>query len=244
MSSQVGKLSNIVKKQYYFKFKSNLDVFNSLVFSQLIAVVFSSGSTAGSGGTRGEFWYSIDFYSGDIIIVFSFLWIFIAAITVTTKQNRYDDFSFVASRVSSSLSNMFFLLTLSAIGSIFAAMAGFLPRALTFLFSEEVYYDTSLTLYSFLISMAASFFYMMLISAVGYFIGACVQISKFFILLFVGLLFSSSISDSFTMSAPLLLFELIVNETQFWLFAAKVMFVSALLYTAAVIIFTNLEVRK
>lgn len=244
MSSQAGKLSNIIKKQYLFKFKSNLDVFSSLVIMQLIAVVFSMGSTSSMGGTDGPFSYNVSFYSADVIIVFTFLWIFIAAITMTTKQNRYDDFSFVASRVSSSLSNLLFLLSLSVIGSIFAAMAGFLPRAFTLLFSEEVFYDTSLSLNSFLISIAASILYMLLISAAGYFIGACVQISKLFILLFAGLLIIVPGSESLSISIPIEVVEFFAFENQFWLFALKVLCFSAVFYTGATMIFSNLEVKK
>ncbi|WP_080848834.1 hypothetical protein [Cytobacillus gottheilii] len=243
MSSQAVKLSNIVKKQYFIKFKSNLDVFSSLIFIQLLAVVFSFNATSSMGGSDGFFSYNIRYYSADVIIAFTFLWIFIAAITMTTKQNRYDDFSFVASRLSASLSNILFLVTLSGIGSIFAGVAGFLPRAISILFFEKIYYDTSLSLNAFLISLAGSFLYMMLIGAVGYFIGACVQINKLFILLFVGLLISSS-SNSFSISIPQGFLEFFAFEPQFGLFAAKVLCASALFYTAASMIFTNLEVRK
>ncbi|KAB2330615.1 hypothetical protein [Bacillus mesophilum] len=243
MSSQAAKLSNIVKKQYFFKFKSNLDVFSSLVFIQLIAVVFSFNSTSSMGGSDGLFSYNIRSYSADVIIAFTFLWVFIAAITMTTKHNRYADFSFVASRVSGSLSNIFFLLTLSGIGSIFAGMAGFLPRAFALRFSDEVYYETSFSLNAFLISIAASFLYMMLFSAAGYFIGACVQINKLFILLFVGLLISFG-SNAFSISIPQGFIEFFAFEAQFWFFAAKVLCVSTLFYTAATMIFAKLEVRK
>ena len=100
-----------VKKQYFFKLKANIDAFSSLVWIQLLAHLFSLGGVAsmGMGGTNLS--VDVKYYSADLVIGFTMLWAFVTAITITTKPYRNHDFTFVTNRLSSSLSNILFLLT-------------------------------------------------------------------------------------------------------------------------------------
>ena len=82
----------------------------------------------------------VKYYSADLVIIFTMLWSFITAITIHTKPYRNHDFTFVTNRMSSSLSNILFLLTASIIGSITAVLAGNLVNVLvSILFKQELF---------------------------------------------------------------------------------------------------------
>ena len=123
MSLKTINLAETVKKQFVFKLKANIDVFSSLVWIQLLAILFSLNGVAsmGMGGTNLS--VDVKYYSADLVIIFTMLWSFVTAITITTKPYRNHDFTFVSNRLSSSLSNILFLLTASFIGSITATLS-------------------------------------------------------------------------------------------------------------------------
>ena len=140
MSLKTINLAETVKKQFVFKLKANIDVFSSLVGIQLLAILFSLGGVGsmGMGGTNLS--VDVKYYSADLVIVFTMLWSFVTAITITTKPYRNHDFTFVSNRLSSSLSNILFLLTASFIGSITAVLAGNLVKLLvSILFKQETF---------------------------------------------------------------------------------------------------------
>ena len=83
----------------------------------------------------------VKYYSADLVIVFTMLWSFVTAITITTKPFRNHDFTFVSNRLSSSLSNILFLLTTSFIGSITALFSGNLVKLLvSVLFKQGLFH--------------------------------------------------------------------------------------------------------
>src|SRR6476660_9775510 len=146
MSLTKVNLAETVKKQYKFKLKANIDVFSSLVWIQLLAILFSLGGVASMGGGSVDLNFNVKYYSADLVVVFTMLWSFVTAITITTKPYRNHDFTFVSNRLSSSLSNILFLLTVSFIGSITATLAGNLVKLLvSILFKQEIFHSYSLS---------------------------------------------------------------------------------------------------
>ena len=71
MSLTKVTLAEIVKKQYLFKLKANIDSFSSLVWIQLLAILFSFGGIGSSGMGMGEMNIDVKYYSSDMVIVFS-----------------------------------------------------------------------------------------------------------------------------------------------------------------------------
>ena len=141
MSLKTINLAETVKKQFVFKLKANIDVFSSLVGIQLLAILFSLGGVASMGMGGANLSVDVKYYSADLVIVFTMLWSFVTAITITTKPYRNHDFTFVSNRLSSSLSNILFLLTASFIGSITALLSGNLVKLLvSILFKQGLFH--------------------------------------------------------------------------------------------------------
>src|SRR5699024_3353468 len=118
MSSNMNNYFALVKKQYKFKLKAYVSVFNSLTVLQLLAILFSFNPTSSRGFGGYGVDASLNNYSINISIVFTFLWGFITEFIITTKVYRKDDFTFVSNNQSQGMANILYLLTISFIGGI------------------------------------------------------------------------------------------------------------------------------
>lgn len=132
MSLSKANLMDVVKRQYVFKLKSYIQVFMTLVVLQLLAILFSFNGAGMMGSSNASVEVDIQFYSADIVVVFTMLWAFITAILITTKAYRNDDFAFVTNRLSSNLSNMIFLLTASILGATLAILSSYLMKVMMY----------------------------------------------------------------------------------------------------------------
>ncbi|MBT2758986.1 hypothetical protein J7E71_24245 [Mesobacillus foraminis] len=245
MSLPKASLIDIVTKQYLYKLKANIDAFSSLIGIQLLALLLSfTGSTSSSMG-GGDVSVEIQYFTADVIIIFTLIWSLVTAITVTTKPNRKHEFSFVTNRLSSSLSNIMFLVTSCIIGGVTSILAGNLLRVINYLFYERDYY--SLSGDSHIINeMAVAFLYLVLMSSIGYIIGSLVQFNKIFVFLIPAFVVGTLIWGGYTQKEPFLtdVFQFYVLETIPFLFVLKIVLTSGVLFTIAIQIFNRLEVRK
>ena len=132
MSLTRVNLAETVKKQYLYKLKANIDAFSSLLAIQLLAIIFSYGGVGSSGMSSGDIHISVKYYSADLVIIFTLIWAFVTAITITTRSYRNHDFTFITNRLSSSLSNILFIVTTAMIGSLTAILAGNVLRTLSY----------------------------------------------------------------------------------------------------------------
>ena len=246
MSLKTINLAETVKKQFVFKLKANIDVFSSLVGIQLLAILFSLNGVAsmGMGGTNLS--VDVKYYSADLVIIFTMLWSFVTAITITTKPYRNHDFTFVSNRLSSSLSNILFLLTASFIGSITATLAGNLVKLLvSILFKQELFHFYTGSL-EFVLGIGVTIIYVFFLSSMGYLIGTLVQVSKGFIIL-IPVLFLGTIFLAASMhTEPLLIqiFQFYVFESSLLFFILKTLLTTVLFFVAAISLLNRMEVRR
>lgn len=241
-------LWDVVKKQFRFKLKSFRGMFTSLMILQVMAILFSLGGEGGGGGGSDTFSYDMKFYSGNIIIAFMMIWAFISAIVVTTQAYRYDDYTFVANRLSSHLANILFLGWASVIGGItFVLASQSLKLSVFFLKDREFIESQPMTVLQMAEGLAATILYLFLFTAIGYLVGILVQKNRVFIIILSGLLFVSLFLNVLLASESTLVIDIgqfFVRETSFLLFTLKVLLASALAYAISAWISNSLEVRK
>lgn len=241
-------LWDVVKKQFRFKLKSFRGMFTSLMILQVMAILFSLGGEGGGGGGSDTFSYDMKFYSGNIIIAFMMIWAFISAIVVTTQAYRYDDYTFVANRLSSHLANILFLGWASVIGGItFVLASQSLKLTVFFLKDREFIESQPMTVLQMAEGLAATILYLFLFTAIGYLVGILVQKNRVFIIILSGLLFGSLFLNVLLASESTLVIDIgqfFVRETSFLLFTLKVLLASALAYAISAWISNSLEVRK
>ena len=102
MSLTKVSLWEVVKKQLRFKLKSYRGMFTSLMILQIIGILFSLAGEGGGGGSSSNgFSYDMTYYSSNIMFALIMIWAFISAIIITTRAYRFDDYAFVANRLTS-----------------------------------------------------------------------------------------------------------------------------------------------
>ncbi|RKD22978.1 hypothetical protein BEP19_12160 [Ammoniphilus oxalaticus] len=236
-------LAETVKKQYRYKLKANIDALSSLVFVQALAILFSLGGVVSSGGgSSSGFSYNANYYTADLIIVFTMVWAFTTAITITTKAYRYHDFTFITNRLSSSLSNVLFLVTVSLLGAALSLLAGNLLKFIMYIQLEDPLYGIHVALVEILIGVIATFLYVLLFGALGYFVGTLVQVNKLFAGIFPILFIGSLIPPAFTLPADIVQFY--GFESSLIVFTIKASATVTILFAVSTRIWKRLEVRS
>ncbi len=192
---------------------------------------------------------SLSTYSGDLLIIFTFLWAFIVAILLTTKDYRDIDFAFVTNRMSSNISNIGFLLTASIIGAITAILAGVMLRVIVFF----ILGSQGILMENFFISAGEIFtgfsvttLYLFLIVATGYLCGVLVQINKIFLVILPAFLFGTLalMGRGVEMEIIMRAVNFILLESSLPGLAIKIILLAGVLFSASSLLSNNLEVRK
>ncbi|MGD6871464.1 hypothetical protein ACQCU1_04605 [Sutcliffiella horikoshii] len=250
MSLNKVTLEQVVKNQFIYKIGAYSGVFISLIILQLIAVLFSLNGVGMSGGGSNQISYSLHYYSGNLVFVFTMLWVFIVSIIITSKAYRNEDFSFVNNRLSSDLSNILFVILVSVIGTVTSLLSPFLIKVILFFLPkfDLIYYSpVSINMFSFFFyGIVTAFCYIFLCGAAGYFVGTVVRLSSLFKILlpvvFVGYLFLGEMISEVS-SLPTIV-EFFYFESSLVTFVLKTILTVVLLFVSSVAIFNRVEVRQ
>lgn len=233
--------SEIVKKQYLYKLKAFKGSYSSLIIIQIAGLLFSIFAINGSGGSGSNFSFDFIVYSADIVVGFTLFWSFITGLTIASKNNRNDDFTFISNRQTSNLSNALFLLTISIIGGTTAILMGVAHRVLVPLFATTEIMAGPYTFSELAIGIAAAVLYCVFLSISGYLIGTIVQYNKAFKyivpLVLIGLMigFPEILGD---------IFRFYYSEASFLFFLLKAIATAGVCFILAVSISSRMEVRK
>lgn len=239
-------LTQTVKKQYQHKLHAYMGFFLPLIVLQLFSLLFSLGGIYGSYSMIDSLEFQLRGYSGEVLIVFTFLWMFAIAAILTSKDYKDADFTFVTNRLSSNLSNLCFLGTAAAIGAVTASLGGALLRVIVFLTSDTTIFIRDgffISLTDHLLFIITMALYLLLLSGAGYFIGVLSELHPslkvILPVLFFGL-WSMVAIRIFEHSALGFFF----GETSLPLLAGKILLTAAVLYGCAFLLADRLEVRK
>ena len=235
-------------RQYLFKLRAYSRYISGLVLAQILGMLLAySGSVNGSMGSN-SYIINLHTYSAKLIIVFTVIWAFALSILISSRASKDAVFSFPGNRDTDSLSDIAILLTGCLFGAVTTALAGpalrivLLPFIHGYILAEGFYpVLTELGIVGF-----ASFIYMLVFSAAGYFSGTLCRISTLFIIpigavIFFLLYLSNLSSGAFSLLA--------LNEpssgsglpiTFIW----AMLGISILLYALAAVISSRMEVKK
>ncbi|WP_421383118.1 hypothetical protein ACOJQI_02215 [Bacillus salacetis] len=240
---------DVVKKQFRFKLKSYRGVFSSLMVLQIIGLLFSMNGEGMSGGGTEYFGYEVKFFTGSLILAFVMVWAFISSILFTTKAYRYDDFSFVSNRAASHFSNILFMMYSSVLAAVTVYLSSYVLKLIVQLSGSGAYIlSAPMTFGGFLSGMGGMILYIFLLAALGYVCGMLVQYSKIFLGVLPAVVFGAVFLEGFySHNEPTLIpmiFSFFGRETSFFLFAVKVIVVSAIAFGTAILISNRMEVKQ
>lgn len=242
-------LGDVVGKQYQFKMRSYHGMFSTLVLLQVVGILFSFLSGDQYSGGMNDIWINMRYYSGDTIIGFTFLWIFINGILITTRAYREEDFTFVTNRLSSHLANGLFIVTAGVIGGGTSVFSGFVVKAIIRYTAKEgtiLAPEATLSLNVFLSGLFATILFMILCGVAGYLIGMIIQMHSGMVLvlpvLVMGFLwFAGSIGQSDILFR---ITEFYGAETSVLKLFVKIIVTVGLMFGFTMILSNRLEVRS
>ncbi len=246
-----SNLLKVTKLQYSFKLKAYFQLFFNLVIFQIIGIILSlvasSSQVVSSGATSSV---KISVYYSAIVTVLTFIMLFSIAFIVQTEKYKNLDIAIVGNRYSSSFSDIAYIITLCIFAGITTSLSGVFLRVV-FYFTRssanivgEGFFISPKALF---IGMISAALYAVLISSLGYLIGALAQINKVFSIIIPGLIIGSMFlilanqSYSNTVAG---IRNFYAAESSVFMFIIKIVVTSAILFTAAVKIVSNLEVRR
>lgn len=235
----------VARTLFDYKLRAYVGLFFSLVVVQAFALLFSMNGVMQSGFGSGTLFVHTNTYSGDVVITFTMLWAFIAAITLTSKEIRNHDFMFVSNRMSASLANIAFFLLLSIVGAMTATLASVLVRVVVY-FTHSSQFVTEQHFYlppsELFLSMYVTAFYLFLLCALGYLAGMLVQLNKIFIVLLPSVVVGYLMVEA-RATGNLQLIEFYGGETSVLLFTVKAIVTAVLIYAGVILLSNRLEVR-
>lgn len=244
--SQVNTF-DATKKLFRFKLLAYSGTFVSLIGIQILGLLFSLGgvSMAGTGGNN--MMLSVHNFSANIIIVFTIMWGFVIAMTLTTKPYRLADFVFVTNRITSHLSNIIFIVFASIIGGITAMLSGYVLKVgIFFWYGAESVVFQPISFTELVVGIITTIAYVALFSAIGYFVGMLVQLNKAFgvviPVMFIGTLITAGRRGE--ESVIYSIFRYYVNDASLWVFVITVFVLCYALFYGATILTNRMEVRQ
>lgn len=236
------------KKLFVYKLKANINLFYYFIVVQLIALLLTSGS---SSMTRMGFEYyslTVRGASGEMMIAFSILWVTTISIIITTKGFRNVDFTVMASRSISSLTNVSLLMIYSIFGGITASLSGVAIRVFTYFTKGSgniVLENFILTPRDIAFGMIATTAYLIILCSIGYMIGTLIQLHKSFFVIIPVIVFLCFRIDVST-GVPIIveLAKIFINEKLIGVFVIKILLTSSVLFSISTLLACRLEVRR
>jgi len=252
MSLSTISLSKNITQLYRYKLYAYRNSVISLMIIQIVALLLSLNGTNQSMTVYENVSITIHSYSANIVLAFSMIWAFITAISLTTKPYRDADFILVASRLTSHLSNILFLLTASMIAGVTAMLSGFLLKLIAvYLLSQEVIAQQTLPISHLLLGILVATLYMVLISSAGFLAGMLTQWHRSFIIIIPALVMALFFiewttvdeTEQTSMPAMIALFRFFGTEHSLLMFTVKVLLCVLICYGITHYLSSRMEVK-
>ena len=182
-----SSLMSVVLSQVRFKLNAYSGLVYSLIILQLIGLLFSTGWSS-SGTSINNISINLNTSSIDSGFIFVSLLAISVGNLITTRAYRYDDFSFVATRLSSNIANSIVLLIFSCYVGITTYFSVYLMRIFFTFYSNNVFVEGPTILddpMNSLLTVLAMIIFLWMFSSIGYIAGTLFQLHK---LLFFGVI--------------------------------------------------------
>lgn len=172
MSLVNSDLFSVVKKQYLYKLKGCSKFFYIIIATQIIGMLFTLTNAGGNMATsNGLYSFNISINSTLQVFIFTAACIMGATISLNGRENKDMDFTLISNGLSSNLSNMLFIITLSFFGAVTSALSGPFIRGIKYVLigsSKIIKEGFIVTTGEVILTIFASFLYILLISSLVY----------------------------------------------------------------------------
>ncbi|WP_088225697.1 hypothetical protein [Desulfosporosinus sp. FKB] len=235
---------SVASRQYVYKLKANTSGVYSLIFIQVLALLFSLSGIQSMSSASDTLIVNVKYYSGDIMIAFTFIWIFFMALRLTSINYRTMDFTLVTNRLSSHLSNVGLLLTAIVFGGISSSLMGFVLKIIMYFAFDRSQIGVNgfyPVVSNILLGIITTGLYMTLIASMGYLLGILIQIHVLFVVLYPSALFGLARVNPQVLK---LSYDFFASETSPLIFAIRIILSSLILFSLSCLLSNRMEVRK
>ncbi len=244
MFSNGVNLSSLALKQYLYKLKAYSGFVYGLIMAQIVALFFSLGPMGSMGTSTDGLSVSVKTYSADVVIIFSLAWMLVIASWLPSKQYKDMEFSLVANRISSNLSNFGFLITCAVFAGLTSTLMGVSQRIIMYftfdrvLFMPDGFFTAPAEL---LLGVFVASLYMILVAAVGYLMKVIIEVHKVFVILIPAVLIGLLRAYTDSLKA---IFNFFTSEHSLLLFTLKILSASIILFGMSILLSNRMEVRQ
>lgn len=234
-------LGKVVRTQVKFKMDAYMGAILSLIFVQLVGLLFSTNGSSTFGTSVNNIQIQVITISNDLVFVFVAIWALFVGNLITTKAYRYDDFSFVTTRLSSNLANIIVLLIISVFAGVSTFLSNYVLRVYLSLFGSTEYTKSPGVFDEAFSSIGTIIVITLLIlsfTSGGYLAGVLIQNSRLFLFI-IPIILLSILTTEIGQTFIQILF---MNES-IWLLIVSLIFVSIVFFGTAIVSSNRLEVR-
>lgn len=244
MSLREVSLPSITIKQFIYKLKGYSGLIYALILAQLLGLLFSMAPRSGMSAGNESLHISVETYTADILLIFSFAWIIMIAILFTSKPYRSMEITLVTNRLSSHLSNIMLLVTYSVFAGLTSTLLSVVYRIILVFTTEQSQFIMDgfmLATTDLLLGVLVSSLYMVLLGAIAYLIRLIIEVNKIFAIVlpfvFIGLLraYTPFFGD---------LVKFYVYEDSLGIFILKVLITSIVLFGVSIVLSGRREVQR
>lgn len=237
-----SSLGKVVRAQVRFKMTAYTGAVLSLIVVQLIGLIISLNGTGSMGTSIDNISIQVNIVTHDGVFMFVAIWALFVGNLITTKAYRYDDFSFVTTRLSGNIANIIILCMVSVFAGVTTFLSNYLLRVVLLLFGSSSYLKSPGILEDPLSSFLNVMMIIILIltaASAGYFGGMLLQKSKVFMVLIPAFIIAIPVTKS---GQAVLQYVFVENESMLFLLV-KLVSITIILFTLAVVTSNRLEVR-
>lgn len=237
-----SSLTSVVLSQVKFKLNAYSGLIYSLIILQLIGLFFSSGWSSSLNSINNTS-ISLKVSSIDSGFIFVSLLAISVGNLITTRAYRYDDFSFVATRLSSNIANCIVLLIFSCYGGVTTYFSFYLMRIIYTINSTNEFVVGPTILDSpmnSLLTILAMIIFLWMFSSLGYIAGTLFQKHK---LLFFGavVIIIMLLLTGIWIRISEIIF---VENSSLLILVAKTFGIAVMIFATSIAISSRLEVRS
>lgn len=244
---------SVVKNQYLYKLKKQQGLFTGLAIIQILILVLTMGRTGGMGTGTGNMQLDVSRFSSLPVIVGTISWAFVVSLILSKRALFDEDFAFVSNRISSNLANICFMLTAAVIGGITILLNSSLIKVIMYYYLGAQNIIETGFFYSpgeIWIGLISTFFYILLFSGIGYFMGILTELNNLYLALLPAFLIGSliyvgnTVSDTSDTNVLIKTLNFFFQESSLAIFVVKVVITSLILFFFSILISNRMEVRK
>ncbi len=241
-------LSQVIFKQYGYKLKGHSGLIYSLIIVQLLAILLSLGSSSGMSSNSDLISIAVRTYTGDILLIFSLLWLMVVASLLGSQPYRSMEFSVVNNRLVSHASNILLLVTYAVYAGVTSTLAVIIHRLIlsaTLKEGEFLFGGLQIIPQDLLLGIFVATLYFILVAATVYLIQSFSLHSKglgiILWICFFAFGFGTVRIFDFNLGKVL---EFYAAETSLAIFILKVFCTAVLFWGSSVLITKGMEVKR